>query len=155
MQSLMRSASLNAIMHALIRTGNGSSGLYEGDEEGKEALMADYLLFATERYALPILQPLALELQAAGHGVHALFVDGAAGAVLPAPVRMVDLRDAVALKPRAVFSAANWVPPFIAGALRRTCRNAPGNFSDRHQICQNLIEALTGTAPLPAWTIPA
>ena len=44
--------------------------------------MADYLMFATERYALPILQPLAEALQAQGHGVHALLVDGAAGARL-------------------------------------------------------------------------
>lgn len=78
--------------------------------------MADYLLFATERYALPILQPLAQALQAAGHGVHAWFVDGAASARLPEPVRMVGLREAVALRPRAVFSAANWVPPFVSGA---------------------------------------
>ncbi|MFC5570280.1 CDP-glycerol glycerophosphotransferase family protein [Lysobacter yangpyeongensis] len=79
-------------------------------------MMADYLLFATERYALPILQPLARALQAVGHGVHAWFVDGAAGATLPAPVRSVGLREAVALKPRAVFSAANWVPTFVTGA---------------------------------------
>jgi CDP-glycerol glycerophosphotransferase (TagB/SpsB family) len=102
----MRSASLNAIMQAEM----GVAGL------GEEALMADYLLFATERYALPILQPLAHALQAAGHGVHAWFVDGAAAATLPAPVRMVGLREAVALKPRAVFSAANWVPTFVSGA---------------------------------------
>ncbi|HEY5850174.1 MAG TPA: CDP-glycerol glycerophosphotransferase family protein [Lysobacter sp.] len=79
-------------------------------------MMADYLLFASERYALPILQPLAQALQAAGHGVHAWFVDGAAGAELPAPVRMIGLHEAVALKPSAVFSAANWVPPFVSGA---------------------------------------
>lgn len=78
--------------------------------------MADYLLFASERYALPILQPLAQALQAAGHGVHAWFVDGAAGAALPPPVRMIGLREAVALRPRAVFSAANWVPTFVTGA---------------------------------------
>ena len=78
--------------------------------------MADYLLFASECYALPILQPLAQVLQAAGHGVHAWFVDGAAGATLPPPVRMIGLREAVALKPRAVFSAANWVPGFVTGA---------------------------------------
>ena len=82
----------------------------------EEALMADYLLFASERYALPILQPLAQALQAAGHGVHAWFVDGAAGAALPSPVRMIGLHEAVALKPRAVFSAANWVPTFVSGA---------------------------------------
>jgi hypothetical protein len=83
----------------------------------EEALMADYLLFATERYALPILQPLADALQAAGHGVHAWFVDNARDSRLPAPVRMIaDARQAVALRPRAVFSAANWVPTFVSGA---------------------------------------
>lgn len=79
--------------------------------------MADYLLFATERYALPILQPLAEALQAQGHLVHAWLVDGAANARLRAPVRViVDARDAVALRPHAVFSAANWVPTFVSGA---------------------------------------
>lgn len=78
--------------------------------------MAEYLLFATERYALPILGPLAETLQAAGHGVHTLFIRGAAGATLPAPARPVGVREAVALRPRAVFSAANDVPGFISGA---------------------------------------
>ncbi|MBW8310978.1 MAG: hypothetical protein K0M64_02985 [Rhizobium sp.] len=78
--------------------------------------MAEYLLFATERYGLPILGPLAAALQAAGHGVHALLTRGAAGCALPAPVRAVDVREAVALRPRAVFSAANDVPTFASGA---------------------------------------
>ena len=78
--------------------------------------MADFLLYASERYALPILQPLADALEASGHAVHALLVGGAAGAALAAPVRAVDVAQAVALRPRAVFSAANDVPPFIAGA---------------------------------------
>ena len=83
----------------------------------EEVLMAEYLLFATERYALPILQPLADALQDAGHGVHAWLVDGAAGSRLAAPVRMIaGAREAVDLRPRAVFSAANWVPPFVGGA---------------------------------------
>ena len=74
-------------------------------------------MFASERYALPILQPLADALQGAGHRVHAWLVDGAAGATLPAPVRMLDdPRQAVGLRLRAVLSAANWVPPFVAGA---------------------------------------
>jgi len=82
-----------------------------------EALMAEYLLFATERYALPILQPLADALQDAGHGVHAWFVDGAAAARMTAPVRRIEgARQAVALRPAAVFSAANWVPTFVPGA---------------------------------------
>lgn len=78
--------------------------------------MADYLLYATERYALPILQPLADALLAQGHGVHTLLVSGAAGRALQAPVRALDVAAAVALRPRAVFSAANDVPPFVAGA---------------------------------------
>lgn len=83
----------------------------------EEALMADYLLFATERYALPILQPLADALQAAGHVAHAWLVDNAADSRLPAPVRIVtNAQQAVALRPRAVFSAANWVPTFVSGA---------------------------------------
>jgi len=115
MQSAMRSASLNVIMQA--ESGQADVVPFEtGVEVDEEALMADYLLFATERYALPILQPLADALQVAGHGVHALLVDGAAGARLSGPVRSVDVRAAVALRPRAVFSAANWVPTFISGA---------------------------------------
>lgn len=77
--------------------------------------MAEYLLFATERYALPILAPLAQALHASGHSVSAWFEDGAAGAQLPG-VPNVGLKQALALRPQAVFSAANWVPPFIAGA---------------------------------------
>lgn len=72
------------------------------------------LLFATERYALPILQPLADALQAEGHGVGAWCVEGAAGMRLRG-VRDVGLRDALALRPAAVFSAANWVPTFVTG----------------------------------------
>ncbi|AZR28354.1 CDP-glycerol glycerophosphotransferase [Xanthomonas vasicola pv. arecae] len=78
-------------------------------------MMADYLLFATERYALPILAPLAQALQASGHAVSAWFEGGARGLALPG-VREVGLREALALRPRAVFSAANWVPPFVSGA---------------------------------------
>lgn len=103
MQSAMRSASLNVIMQAEMgRTW-----------AGEDVSMADYLVFATERYALPILQPLAEALQAQGHVVHALLVDGAAGARLPEPTRAVTVREAARLRPRAVFSAANWVPGFI------------------------------------------
>ena len=78
--------------------------------------MTDYLLFATERYALPILQPLARAMHAAGHSVHAWLEGAAAGGTWQAPVQAVDLRQAVDLQPRAVFSAANWVPPFLSGA---------------------------------------
>ncbi|MCC4585929.1 CDP-glycerol glycerophosphotransferase family protein [Xanthomonas melonis] len=78
-------------------------------------MMADYLLFATERYALPILAPLAQALQARGDTVAAWYEGGARGLLLPG-VREVGLREALALRPRAVFSAANWVPPFLSGA---------------------------------------
>lgn len=77
--------------------------------------MAEYLLFATERYALPILAPLAQALQASGQSVSAWFEDGARGLQVPG-VREIGLRQALALRPRAVFSAANWVPPFVSGA---------------------------------------
>jgi CDP-glycerol glycerophosphotransferase (TagB/SpsB family) len=77
--------------------------------------MADYLLYASERYALPILQPLADALRARGDSAHALLVRGAAGASL-AGVPAVDVRAAVARRPRAVFSAANDVPTFVSGA---------------------------------------
>jgi len=80
--------------------------------------MTDVLLAGRERYALPILQPLADALAAAGYRVHAWF-DGPlarAGDTMPAPVRMVDVRGAVALRPMAVFCAMNQVPPFFAGA---------------------------------------
>lgn len=100
----MRSPSLNVIMQAEI-----------GCDEGGGVLMAEYLLFATERYALPILQPLADALQASGHGVRAWLVDGAAGGRLSGAVANIGLREAVALRPRAVFSAANWVPTFVTG----------------------------------------
>jgi CDP-Glycerol:Poly(glycerophosphate) glycerophosphotransferase len=79
-------------------------------------LMAQYLLFGTERYALPILQPLADTLQAAGHGVYAWFVDGARGATLRGDVQVIrNAPDALAVRPHAVFSAANWTPSFVSG----------------------------------------
>ena len=78
--------------------------------------MANYLLFGNERYALPILQPMADALQVAGHSVYAWFFGGAEHLELAAPVRMIGLEDAVALRPRAVFSAVNWVPGFVGGA---------------------------------------
>ena len=77
--------------------------------------MADYLLFATERYALPILAPLAAAAHAQGHRVFSWFEGGARGGTLDG-VPAIGLEQALALRPRAVFSAANWVPPFIAGA---------------------------------------
>ncbi|GAA5068587.1 CDP-glycerol glycerophosphotransferase family protein [Lysobacter panacisoli] len=80
--------------------------------------MPNVLLAARERYALPILQPLAQAYAAAGYAVHAWF-DGPlaqAGESMPGPVRMLDLRGVVALKPAAVLCAMDWIPPFFGGA---------------------------------------
>lgn len=114
----MRSSSLNAIMQADSGHAGDDAAIVVGTSDSvRDALMTDYLLFASERYAAPILQPLAEALQEVpGCRVHAWFVGGAADMALPAPVRMVGLREAVALQPRAVFSAANFVPTFVAGA---------------------------------------
>ncbi len=121
--------------------------------------MADYLLFGTERYALPILQPLADALQAAGHGVHAWFVAGAQGATLRGPVRPVaDAREAVALRPRAVFSAANGVPTFVQGAKVQLFhgfnvekRDAPrGHFRVRGMFDLYCTQGPATTAPFAA-----
>lgn len=78
--------------------------------------MARFLLFASERYSVAILQPLAEAMVAMGHEVSAWFVGPASSARLPEPVRMVGLREAVALQPDAVYSAANWIPTFVSGA---------------------------------------
>lgn len=109
-QSPIRSASFNVIMQA--DSGMRAAGGC-GSADGES--MMETLLFATERYALPILQPLADALQAEGHGVSAWCVDGARDMRLRG-VRDVGLRDALALRPDAVFSAANWVPTFLPGA---------------------------------------
>src|SRR5690606_4575071 len=99
----------NVIMHADSGTGPGR---WPADDGGTGETMADHLLFATERYGLPILQPLADALHARGERVHALLAGAAAGLALRGPVQPVDARGAAALRPRAVFSASNEVPTF-------------------------------------------
>ncbi|NLA66679.1 MAG: CDP-glycerol glycerophosphotransferase [Gammaproteobacteria bacterium] len=79
--------------------------------------MADALLAARERYALPILQPLADALAAAGHRVHAWF-DGPladAGARMPG-IPTLGLEAVMALRPSVVYCAMDWIPPFFPGA---------------------------------------
>jgi hypothetical protein len=100
------------------RAARGGAVVAETSDPVRSASMRDYLLFASERYAAPILQPLAEALQELpGHRVHAWFMGGAAGMAMPGAVRMVSgAREAVALAPRAVFSAANFVPTFVGGA---------------------------------------
>lgn len=73
------------------------------------------ILFATERYAWPILAPLADALQQAGHRPHVVGVNGAAEGGLEGVPRLT-MAEAVRLRPRAVYSAANWVPTFLSGA---------------------------------------
>ncbi len=75
----------------------------------------DCVLFAAQRYAWPILAPLADALREAGLRPHTLGLNNAADGQLPGVPR-VTLHEAAALRPRAVFSAANWVPTFLAGA---------------------------------------
>jgi len=78
--------------------------------------MSTFLLFATERYALPILRPLARALRRAGHEPY-WFLAGDTGARLssaePRLVRVAEVRE---LRPCAVFSVANWTPHFFPGA---------------------------------------
>jgi hypothetical protein len=80
------------------------------------ATLTHYLLYATERYALPILQLLADALLASGHRVQALLVQNAQGRHLAGDIQHLDVRGAVAARPRAVLSAANGVPTFLSGA---------------------------------------
>jgi hypothetical protein len=73
------------------------------------------VLFATERYAWPILAPLASALHEAGHRPHTFALGNARDGGLDGVPR-VDARGAATLKPWAVFSAANDVPTFLSGA---------------------------------------
>ena len=81
----------------------------------KASASRDCVLFATERYAWPILAPLADAAHDAGFRVHTLGI-GNAGGVGLLDVPRVTLREAVALRPRIVFSASNWVPTYMSGA---------------------------------------
>ena len=78
--------------------------------------MRRYLLFASERYALPILRPLAHAI-AAGGGESAWFLPGRMAALLrPDEQRLSDAHAVAAWAPQAVLAACNWVPPFFPGA---------------------------------------
>jgi len=74
------------------------------------------LLFATELYALPILRPLAAAARRAGQRV-GWVVPGAVAAYLREDEpRLRSMRAVRALKPDAVYCAANWVAPAFPGA---------------------------------------
>jgi len=75
----------------------------------------NWILFATERYAWPILQPLQLAIEARGERAYWWCVDGASKLDVPDQWRIRDAKQAQALQPAAVFSAANWVPHFLSG----------------------------------------
>lgn len=78
--------------------------------------MSAFLLFATERYALPILRPLAAALRDAGHDPHWFLAGHADGRLAPDESRLKCVAEVRQLRPRAVFSAANWTPHFFPGA---------------------------------------
>ncbi len=80
-----------------------------------DAAARDCVLFATERYAWPILAPLASALRDAGYRPHTLALGNAREGGLPQVAR-VDVRAAARLRPWAVFSAANDAPTFLPGA---------------------------------------
>lgn len=77
--------------------------------------MRRYLLFATERYALPILRPLEAAIRAAGDEA-AWFVPRSLAAHLGADERgFGDVRAVRDWRPDAVLAASNWVPHFFPG----------------------------------------
>src|SRR5262249_8321561 len=83
---------------------------------GAFALMSSFLLFASERYGIPVLQPLVQALRRDGHTpywfgggkLRATQLDGAQTLESVAAVR--------AVRPQAVFTASNSVPHFLPGA---------------------------------------
>lgn len=73
------------------------------------------LLFATERYAGPILAPLEAAIRRKGGEVRWWCVEGAAALSTEAAPRLASAAEAVAYRPDLVFSAANWVPHYLPG----------------------------------------
>lgn len=78
--------------------------------------MSAFLLFATERYALPILRPLAQALRREGHEPYWFFVGDAGCRFDPTEPRLSRVAEVRELRPLAMFSAANWAPHFFPGA---------------------------------------
>ncbi|SEO33725.1 CDP-glycerol glycerophosphotransferase, TagB/SpsB family [Luteibacter sp. UNC138MFCol5.1] len=72
-------------------------------------------MFATETYALPILRPLAAAARARGIDVGWVVPAAMAASLTPDERRIRSLRDARAMKPEAVYCAANWVSPALPG----------------------------------------
>ena len=75
----------------------------------------NWLLFASERYAWPILKPLQRAIEARGEHAYWWCVDGASELGIADRWRIRSAAQARALQPAAVFSAANWVPHFLSG----------------------------------------
>lgn len=73
------------------------------------------LLFATERYAAPILAPLQRAVLDAGGEVRWWCIRGARDLAIDPALRVTSARDAVDFHPNVVFSAANWVPHYLSG----------------------------------------
>lgn len=75
----------------------------------------NWVLFATERYAWPILKPLQRAIEARDERAYWWCVEGASKLDIADRWRIRDVRQARDLRPAAVFSAANWVPHFLEG----------------------------------------
>jgi CDP-glycerol glycerophosphotransferase (TagB/SpsB family) len=75
----------------------------------------NFLLFATENYALEIMRPLQAEIEASGHHAAWYFskpVPGDWRRDLPV---LESVQQVQAFDPAAVFVPGNWVPPFFPG----------------------------------------
>ncbi len=72
-------------------------------------------MFATESYALPILRPLAAAARARGIDVAWVVPAAMAAQLTPDERRVRSLREARAMRPEAVYCAANWVSPALPG----------------------------------------
>lgn len=72
-------------------------------------------MFATESYGLPILRPLAAAARARGIDVGWVVPAAVAAQLTPDEHRVRSLREAHALRPDAVYCAANWVSPALPG----------------------------------------
>jgi CDP-glycerol glycerophosphotransferase (TagB/SpsB family) len=76
---------------------------------------ARYLLFGTERYALPILRPLQQAIRARGADCAWWLPDAMAPSLTGTEQRLVGARAVRAYDPTVVLCASNEVPPFFPG----------------------------------------
>jgi len=75
----------------------------------------NFLLFATENYALEIMRPLQSEIESSGHRAAWYFSKPVAEAWRRDLPVLESVRQVQAFDPVAVFVPGNWVPPFFPG----------------------------------------